>query len=549
MDPDSTMRLVRLAATLHDGTPVDVIFRDGSGEGFALYWSHLLDLPLVLLSAPLRLVAPATGNWPLPPALHWAALAMGPIFMGLLGLAVVWACSPFVSREWRWLAALSVPVSLPILAYGVPGNVHHHVPLVIVAVMVAGWAVRAPQIGTRAGWRAGLWAGVGIWLSPETVPFSLMAIGGLGLAWLIGPNDRKTVRALGAAGPGMLLVSVLAFAVDPGEQGLTATAVDRISLVYVALALALCLVGALAIGVDRTRCSGSARLALGLCAAALPLAIWLAAFPAVLAGPEGVIGDEQRAAFFDHIVEMMPVNSPDNFLRCLLTGALAASFAAGITIVHRSTLAGYVALCAAATLFLGLQHRRFAAYPSVLGAIALPWAMTVLSRPRIARTRAAVVARMICVTAFLLLPHLPDAAEAVAVHRQPIPATSCSIAKVRALLATHADEVVLALPDETPALLFISDVRTVGSLYHRNFAGFMRAYRAWRSDPEYAGQDAFRATNAKLVLACAGRKRNSLVADLPQGTLFDRLNAADPPEWLEPIAKDPGSGFILYRAR
>src|ERR1700760_3144167 len=45
MDPDSTMRLVRLAAPLHVGTPVDVIFRDGSGEGFALYWPHLLALP------------------------------------------------------------------------------------------------------------------------------------------------------------------------------------------------------------------------------------------------------------------------------------------------------------------------------------------------------------------------------------------------------------------------------------------------------------------------------------------------------------------------
>ena len=34
----------------------------------------------------------------------------------------------------------------------------------------------------------GTWAGLGLWLSPETMPFSLLAFAVLGLAWLLVPR-------------------------------------------------------------------------------------------------------------------------------------------------------------------------------------------------------------------------------------------------------------------------------------------------------------------------------------------------------------------------
>ena len=52
--PDSYMRLVRLEDKLRQHQIAYVVVGDGSGAGTLLHWSHLLDLVLSLLAAPLR---------------------------------------------------------------------------------------------------------------------------------------------------------------------------------------------------------------------------------------------------------------------------------------------------------------------------------------------------------------------------------------------------------------------------------------------------------------------------------------------------------------
>src|SRR5260370_16202473 len=39
--------------------------------------------------------------------------------------------------------------------------------------MTVGYAVRAGAAGERAGWLMGFWAGAGLWLTPETMPFTI----------------------------------------------------------------------------------------------------------------------------------------------------------------------------------------------------------------------------------------------------------------------------------------------------------------------------------------------------------------------------------------
>ena len=102
-----------------------------------------------------------------------------------------------------------------------------------------------------------------------------------------------------------------------------------------------------------------------------------------------------------------------------------------------------------------------------------------------------------------------------------------------------------------PELLYRTGILTVGSLYLRNVAAFMRLRAAWRSGPSDAVPEAVRATGATLVLVCthAGvhAGRSSLVGDLPPETLLDRLNRGQVPPWLKEVAKDPASGHVLYR--
>jgi hypothetical protein len=49
------------------------------------------------------------------------------------------------------------------------------------------------------------------------------------------------------------------------------------------------------------------------------------------------------------------------------------------------------------------------------------------------------------------------------------------------------------------------------------------------------------------VLFCKPAARSLLVADLPENTLMDRLARGEVPAWLDRVAEDAASGFVLYR--
>ena len=90
-------------------------------------------------------------------------------------------------------------------------------------------------------------------------------------------------------------------------------------------------------------------------------------------------------------------------------------------------------------------------------------------------------------------------------------------------------------------------LRTVGSLYHRNVAAYMRLRAAWLSAPSDTEPDAVRATGAAYILVCPGAVE--LYGDDAGNSLMRRLSLGVIPPWLEPVVGDPESGYILYRIR
>jgi hypothetical protein len=541
VNPDSYMRLVRLEDALQQHGAGFIVARDGSGAGTLLHWSHLIDMLLCLLAAPLRLVMDTHS------ALHAAAVAFGPLCMGALGLALVWAIAPVVEHRWLWLTSAAAALSGAIAFYGFPGEAHHHVLLLVVAAMTAGHALRgALGIGSAgAGIAMGAWAGVGIWLSPETMPFTLMAFGGLWLAWLLTASRDAASMMHGAAG-GFAAVVIVAFAIDPPFAGYAAVEIDRISVVYVGLAVALAAMSSVIISIDRL--TGASRLVAACATAAVCAGAWLAMFPAVLRGPDALMSASDTRAMFGAIVEMMPIDNVAQGIQLLLTGTLAALVLVGVGLAHRSLLVGYAAICFVVMLLLGALHVRFAAYAAVVSAAMLP---VLLTRCGIWLARwpsgLQASAQFAVAGAFLLLPAdfaLPHFASAKAATGDTRP--SCSLAAAASMMAGHAGQVVLSNPNDSPELLYRTRVLTVGSLYHRNVAAFMRARAAWRSAPSETIPDAVRATGASLVLVCQSPTRSFLVADLPPITIMDRLRHGQAPRWLHRISDDPGSGNVLY---
>ncbi len=546
VNPDSYMRLVRLRETVQAGHPIDIVANDSSGGGTLLHWSHLLDSVLCLLAVPFRLfLAPDA-------ALHAAALLFGPLCMAALGVAVAWAAAPFSSPRYRWLGATLAALSPAVGCYAVMGVVHHHAPAVLVTVMAAGWAARliARHANPQDGLALGAWAGLGIWLTPESAPLTLLSFGALWLVWVSDRRRGDLAAAIRCTGVGFLFTVAAAFVVDPPYGGYAVVVVDRVSIIFVALAVALAVVAFGTILVDRLdqllRLSLPGRIATAAASGSLCLAVWIAAFPMILHGSAALLSPADWHAMFDSIVEMKPISSLGDAVRYLLTGTLAALLLAGLALRHRSLPLAYAALCAVGLLLLARSHIRFAAYPAATAAVLLPVAIDTLERliPS-AQESGRALTRVAGILLFLLVPYGVDlfgtAQAADRIHR------SCDEQDLPALLAPYAGQVVLSDVNLTPALLYRTPVRTVGSLYHRNVPGFIRLRTAWRSLPSADEPDAVKATGASLILVCPSEARSAIVGDLPRTTLLDRLMRHDVPSWLEPVATNPHAGFVLYR--
>jgi hypothetical protein len=544
LNPDSYMRLVRLHDSLPQHRLLDVVGRDGSGLGTVLHWSHLLDGILLLLAAPLMLAMDARH------ALYWAGVALGPLGMGCLGAALAWVLAPYTDRRRRWLAVLLACVSAYIMGYGWPGVVHHHILIAVAATMAAGWALRAASHGLLAGWHMAVWAAFGIWLTPESMPFLLMAWGGVGLAWLFHPARPAIGESLRAFGSGFLVLIAAALSVDPPLAGRAAAEIDRLSLVYLVLALVLCGIGWAVWQIDERRWPALRRAASGGVVALAGIALWFALFPQVLRGTDGLMSTADAQAFLGVIAEMMPIDTWHGAVANLSIGALATAMLAIMAVRHRSPLWAYGALCGGVMLILGLLHARFATYSEVLGAAVLPLALTECGRafPRAWEAWHGALRVMVLILFF----YAPRAGDLVSFDSQASasesPATpSCALRHIDGLLAPYAGAVVIASVNDTPELLYRSEIDTVGSLYHRNVAAYLRLRAAWRSAPSDEPPAEVDATGASLLLFCRSLARPLFLEDLPPVTLWDRLNRGEVPSWLTPLGVDKESGNTLYR--
>jgi len=402
----------------------------------------------------------------------------------------------------------------------------------------------------------GLAAGVALVLTPEAYPFLIMVFGGVVLSWLFWPESYSGAAAR-AAGITMLLVLLTSLLLDPPYAGLGAVEIDRLSVVWVGFGLASAVTG---IGLDYLgRASRPPRATVaGLALAALALGTWVATFPRVMLGTAGLQDAELVRVLNANVAEMQPLATLGGALTFLTPGFLGLMVL--LILVHKKSgparwLALYASACTIAMLTLGFLHLRFSTYSAVAGALLFPIGMTLAAEhPPVARkllgffvmpSLAAGALRLSLLLGFLCVPLLAAALS----PRIAISGPPCDGAASTQLLARAAGQVVLTDPNSVPELLYRTQILTVGSLYHRNAAAYIRLRNAWRAEPGDTEPDAVRATRARFVLACKGGPRWALGKDLPKKTLLDALIAGTPPVWLTIVAEDVGSGFVLYRVK
>ena len=547
-DPDSYMRLLRIEQGIRAGHLLTNVAGDQSGAGVMVEWSRLLDIIIWLLAAPM---APFIG-WH--KALFAAGVALGPLGVGCLGVSLAWAVEPFSLRRHLWAAAAAAALLPALVAVALPGVVHYHIALLALIALTAGCVLRALREDRWFGFLAGVAGGFAIWMTPETMPFVLMAYAALALRWLKTPN----AATLMATGAGCFDVLAVGLFVDPPADGYGVPEIDRLSLVYVALGLILLASATMLSRIPPKPWRGK----LGVLIMALPLLGWIIAFPGVIEGPAGLLPRQEAHAFFTFIQEQMRPTGLD-LIVFLLPGTWAVLYAAwrawqerkpNPTAVADISMFGaplrtplawvYIALCATVALWLSANYLLFTSISAIFAAALLPVALSGIEANG---GSLAGVKRIGLLALILLTPLLAERAEG----QTPTPSKakafpSCNLLGIAPLLAPAAGQVVLAQPEDTPELLYRTHIFTVGSLYHHGITGFMKDRAAWRATPGTTLPQAVAATGAKYVLFCPEAGRYLLVNDLPDKTLWDALNKSAPPPWLHATGHNK-NGWTLYK--
>jgi hypothetical protein len=537
VDPDSYMRLERMLQGIAQGHLVNRVARDGSEAGVLVEWSRLLDMLLWIMAAPLAILL----GWR--HALFAAGVALGPLGVGFLGLGLAFAARPFSAARFLWSAPVAAALLPGIQSFAGPGVVHYHDLLLAFIAWTVGLTARVWHGHLGWGFLAGIAGGLAIWLTPETMPFVLMAYAVLLFRWI----ERPIGAAIFACAAGFALVLASALAIDPPFGGYRVAEIDRFSVVYVVLALLL-LGGGLALWrLQQWQRIWARRLA-GTLLMIMLILVWIAFFPKVAMGPYGVMDAADRQRFFGAMLELQPVRGWIQIDEFLLPGLLALIYP-----ILRAARGGagfwlwtYVAICAGVVLVLGQKFILFVEFPAGLGAGLLPVMLTDLSA-KWQRPLASMAARICLVFVMVVAPELSLLAAPLQNAPTPVSKTSCSLRHIAPMLAPYAGAIVLANPTDTPELLYRSNILTVGSLYQHGVPAFLRARAAWRSQDLTHKPPAVRATGAAYVLFCAGEGRDLTLADLPHNTLWDALAAGRPPKWLVLQASDAGSGWQLFR--
>ncbi|MGH6844651.1 MAG: hypothetical protein ACRECU_08010, partial [Methylocella sp.] len=488
--PDSWTRAVLLRDALETGSWHQILGRDSSGYGTSLHWTRLVEviaLPFVLL------LEPFLGR---DGAILAVATMFGPVLLGSLTAALCWAARPFVAWKPAMLFVPAAAVLAPaLLNYGEPGTFGHHLVIPLCVTLAFAHAARAASgrggCANSAGY-AGLWCGVGTAFSVEMLPFAVLALAGLVLAWVLDGDEAAADRVEGCA-LGFTVIVAAAWLLDPPNGGLLAIEVDRLSLPYVLLG-PLLLAAAKALRRVRLPSAGR-RLTASLAAGLLAAVLWLAAFPELAGGIAPETSAEVQRFIWGNNTELQPIHTARRLIAWGGGGILSLLFfSLELLKVHRDWrrfwLLSYATFCAATLLAISIIHIRFTPYAAAAGAVALAILASHL------RNRAGLLPAAVFATFFAVAPFYAAATDAGDPQ-----ALSCQVAEAARWLKDER-EVVLVDIGFAPELLWRTRAMTVATLYHRGYKGIARYLRASRALTDDDARAALEAAGVKRVLLC-----------------------------------------------
>jgi len=552
VDPDSYMRVLRIM-DLYNGAGWynTVTDRIGAPEGLSLHWTRPVDI-LILVPA---LIAHLFGM-PVDRAVYWIGASFSSICHVLACFAAAWAAKPLWPSPGHRFAALILMTNAAAFGYGVFGRADHHTLLLLMTALMLGCMLRAARTDTAPAmqrrWAAlgGLYAGVGVWVSPEMMVPVVPVVATLGLFWLDAPSDAKRHAASlrDWAGPGaafsLAIAAVMALAI-PIEQPPAHWLVpeyDKVSIPYLVLPL---IWAAVFLAAQRVQGGMLRRGLVGGALAVVGLGLLLLLFPDLLLGPLSV-DPRLKKEFLDTIQEMQPL-WPTRIARLHSFLPLVGQSVAAIVLLpfafriwRRAGAVRWSALLltmAFGFMLIGaLMHARLAVELGPTIAVICAGFFHLAERkmagkPRLLRTPVLVLVAvwLTCgpLFAVMALPALPDGKQ-------------CPVAELADWLNETRPGIGAApivMTDDlsyAPELAFRTPYRFVAGPYHRNPQAIFDTADVMRDRSGEAARAILDERQVSLVIRCI----DVLVPGFSvpnQDNFYADLGNGRPPAWLTPV--------------
>ncbi len=549
-DPDDQMRLVEVRDWLGGQSWFDVSqHRMNYPQGVPMHWSRLVDIPIVTV---ILLTKPFFG---MAMAEHIALVVVPLLTLGCVFAVFAAVARQLMDDEQALLATMLLPLSGEVTHQLLPMRIDHHGWQLVLALLTVAALINP------LGRRAGLWAGaaIGLWvtISLEGLLFVLATFALVALRWAWhGRASRLFVTTTASAAA----TALVGFVATHGFATWSVSACDALSPVYIAV-LAICAMGAVGLAAMNPRALPLRLAGLGVIAAVALLTVQLMA-PQCARGPFAALDPLVHYWWYARVAEGLPLWQQDfptasSTMALPLVGLLGTFFAWWRTQGGLQTRWGVMLfLCAAATLGAALVQRAggVAALLAMPGVIQLMHPLLVRARRvrnipgRLIATLGALLVGVPAMVAASLLQLIEPPARHQLIAKAEQKARVCEATEEMAALRELPRATILAPLDASPAILVMTDHRTIGSGHHRNAAGMRDVIAAFIGTAEEAHQIVQR-RNINYIVICPGTSETLWVeGQRPRGFLA-QIDAGHTPDWLAPVTLRRPSPLKVWRVR
>jgi hypothetical protein len=501
----------------------------------------------------------------------WSGL-ISPVLEILALLAVFWALSPLLRGSGNEVLGLLFITQMGVITSFVAGRADHQSLIILLFILSLGFGIRilVSPCSRLLCYCTGLVSAFAVWVSIESLLFSLVVYLALGIFWLFG--EKGIARKLLHYSLSVFLLLILFRFIEYGRLRLFEPAFDQISIVYIALFGVLLAYWALVYWYEELR-GESWRLPgrFGVAVSGLVVTGMLleTSFPGFLSGPMGNMDELFRRVHLVKIKELQPVVplhalTSDNLLQYLTRfslwlGIIIPGIPVLLYLLSRSSGSSrmawaYILLASLVYLPLAFREIRWAPYVAILMLPGYAWLVTRAMQEITDRIQggAAGILRITVLVASVIIFALPRAIAGDTDAESE--ASACPLIPVSRFLNDPQGwggrpRKILAFTDFGPELLYRTRHSVFSIPSHRFHAGFSDSYHIMTALDDGQALEKIRERHIDLVLVCPGGHEDHFYARKDGKEIFhQRISEGRIPEWLNEIVlpADAAQSFRLY---